>query len=70
MSLSTARPEELRDECASDLERLDNSAAAGPVNADDFFKPLKLALEGGGSSKARRRISYALSGFWESGFRV
>jgi hypothetical protein len=51
------RLKELRDECASDLERLDNSAAAGPVNADDFFKPLKLALEGGGSSKV---VSIAL----------
>jgi len=52
--------EELRDECASDLERLDNSAAAGPVNADDFFKPVKLALEGGGSPKARLYASVCI----------
>mmetsp|Transcript_37723 Transcript_37723/g.69804 ORF Transcript_37723/g.69804 Transcript_37723/m.69804 type:complete len:1802 (-) Transcript_37723:138-5543(-) len=62
------RLKELRDECTAGLERLENSSAPGGVNADDFFKALKLALEATGSPKVVSIALESIQKLMEYGF--
>jgi brefeldin A-inhibited guanine nucleotide-exchange protein len=57
LAAAPKRLKDLRDECTAGLERLKGSSAAGGVNADEFFKALKLACEASGSPKV---VSIAL----------
>lgn len=62
------RKKDLRDECTAGLERLKNSSAPGGVNADDFFKALKLALEATGSPKVVSIALESIQKLMEFGF--
>lgn len=62
------RLKELRDECTAGLERLENASAPGAVNADEFFKALKLALEATGSPKVVSIALESIQKLMEYGF--